>query len=213
MLKELDFENFFKKEQPHLDENGLGGVGVISPTQSIQVINVAGKNKNKEVMDGLGLHYTTLLYILKDMFNIEYNDKIIAYDVELYRKICEKIPYAENNLITFRYTVNKLSDEDDVVYPFAGISIPKYINPYQLEELERINDILKKLYVNTQVEITEYNPINSLKEKGEKQYFDDEENELEKAIEYLKNNNRVVEYNLPIEEQIVKVEHNKKRTI
>ncbi len=212
MLKELDFENFFKKEQAYLDEKELGGVGVISPTQSVQVINVAGKNKNKELIDGLGLHFTTLLHILKDMFNIEYNDKIIGYDVVLYRKICEKIPNAEHNLITIRYIINKPSIEDATVYSFAGISIPKYINPYQLEELETINDILKNLNVYTEVEMTEYNPINFSKEDTHRVFFENEENELDKAIDFLKNNNRVIEYNLPVEEHIVKVKHNKKRT-
>ena len=88
---------------------------------------------------------------------------------------------------------------------FVTVNIPKYITPYQYEELEKLSEELKKYDITKEVVIYHYDP---LKVEYESSSADDkyysEENSISLALQYMKDNNRVIDYELPFgEEKII----------
>lgn len=212
MLKELDFEEFYKDENAEIGD-GLGGVGIITPSQCVQVINFPDFDKyTNQMVDGLGYHFNTEMEIYDELFDLKL-EKDKGFDL-VNRNIFEtKIKNGEKNFIVIRYVIT-YDYEFDKVIKNAIIIIPMYITPFQLKKLEEIDKTLKKYNSGSQVTITNYDPFNLEDDKSvESVDFEDENNNLKHAIEYLKENDRVEDYILPFYEQIVDVKKNKKRTI
>lgn len=211
MLKELDFEEFYKDENAEIGD-GLGGVAIITPSQFVQVINLPDIDKfTGESVDGLGYHIYTEMEIYDELFDLKL-EKYKGFDL-VNRNIFEtKIKNGEKNFIVVRYVI-KYDYENDKVIKDALITIPMYITPFQLKKLEEIDRTLDKYNSDSKVVVTNYDPFNLDEDKNTKpKEFEEEEDNLKNAIKYLKDHDRVEDYILPFYEQIVDVKKNKKRT-
>lgn len=102
------------------------------------------------------------------------------------------IDCGEYNFINIRYVKNNL----------AVVVIPAFITYFQLEELNKINRILKNANLEINSYVNSFNPITKRKDMKDC-YFDfskgNGNNSLDLAIEFLIKNNRVLEYKLDFE--------------
>ena len=188
MLKKLDYDYYFKdsiKEDVVNKNEFLSATGLITPTQNIEVFNVAPEQSNEGI--GFGNHYNTINEILCNIYDIFVPDYMFSFDVR--DEIEKVIPRSEDNFIFIRYAlVNKK--------PYVVIFIPKYITSYQLDEIKKMHDIYKEYNINADAMISSFNPI-TREESGSSVLFENLDDNLQDAINYLENNNRIVEYELP----------------
>ena len=188
MLKKLDYDYYFKdsiKEDVVNKNEFLSATGLITPNQNIEVFNVAPEQSNEGI--GFGNHYNTINEILCDIYDIFVPDYMFSFDVR--DEIEKVIPRSEDNFIFLRYAiVNKK--------PYVVIFIPKYITSYQLDEIKKMHDIYKEYNINADAMISSFDPI-TREESGSSVLFENSDDNLQDAINYLENNNRIVEYELP----------------
>ena len=213
MFKEINFKEFYTEENTKIGD-GLGGVGIITPNQSIQVINLPDTDSfTGETVDGLGIHQETELTIFNEMFNLG-REKIRGYDFKTLKAFEEKVKNGEDNFIIIRYVAKMDYENDEPIY-IASISIPMYITEFQYNKLEEIERKLRNLNVETETEITNYNPFTLEKEENVKKVdfyeSNNPNNQLKEALKYLKDNNRVEDYMLPFYENYIEVKKDKKK--
>lgn len=199
MLYNLDYDYFFRDSFDMVledDRNKLGATGIITPNQSIQVLNLKGPDAKWRDIDGFGFHHDTLSSIFTKMFDIDI--RFMADIFEIDEEIERKLPNRDKNYVFVRY----IHLEDNRSY--VNFTIPKYITPYQCEEIRRLNEIYKN-YDNVEVEamVTNYNPINMKLEKSLIHYFEGTSNNIENALDYMNRNNRIKEFDSPIKDEII----------
>lgn len=196
MLEKLDFNDFFIYKKT----NGKREIAVslITPIQAIHV------RPTDSIFNTYILEYHMDLFaeILKEIYRIgQYLDvKKPTYLDEIQKKVEEKIINGERNFINARYIVNETCQR-------ALLEIPFYINQYQYFQLSILNKKLQDLKIDITVYITTYNPIILSCHDNEKDvYYDNNRKEnisidLSLALEYLKKNNRIIDYKLPFPEE------------
>lgn len=193
MLKKLDLDKFYTEENKKIDKgNGLGGVGLLTPNQFINVFNYEKRDNEGNYILGLGSHVGTYMTLLNEIYSLNISNNQKNYP-DIY-KLTTLIPNGEKNFVHIQYVVSAID--------FVTINLPMYITEYQYNKLEEFNEILKGYDIVLEAIILNYNPI-----KGEyvninqdNPYFS-QENALIDALKYMKENNRVINYELPFGEE------------
>ena len=134
-LEELDFFEFFKDEYgTWYNGFGIGGSGIITPNQMINVVNIDGAPKDGVLSGwGGGEHLLTWAEIIKQIYKIDY-DNTKPYETGDIRKGIEL------RLIEIRY-VNMVGNK------FIVIRVPAKINKFQYDSLGKLNTMIQA--VNT----------------------------------------------------------------
>ena len=167
-------------------EQVQGASGLLTPNQFINVYNYADKG-----VDALGSHKGTYMMILNNIYDLGIENSDNGYPNEA--RVLRKIPHGLDNFVQVQYIVQK--GENSIL-----ITMPKYITNYQYEELEVLKDTIKNYNIIEEVRITNYNPIRLNKNNDSENYFSND-NALENALQYMVNNKRIVDYELPFREE------------
>lgn len=199
-MQKLDFDFYFKESFGNVDEddrNRLCATGLITPIQNIQVLNIPDRDAKFNYTEGFGFHHDTLTTIFSEMFNIDINNEAWNFDKD--DEVDKVVKNRDMNYVFLRYI------HYDESSSYVNVTIPRFITPYQYDELCKLNEIYKN-YDNVQVEagVTTFNPITSKSEEIDMHIFEGDYG-LDRALEFIKDNNRIKEYDSPIKnEQIIK---------
>ncbi len=196
-MEKLDFEYFFKDSFESInedDKNRLCATGLITTNQNIQVLNRIGTDAKWNYNPGFGFHFDTLNDIFTEMYDIDTTIFIDDFDTE--EKISKIAPDREKNYVFIRY----IHYEDNKSYVI--INIPKFVNSYQYDEMKRLKEIYKS-FENVEVDacITNFNPISQIEEGIDFTFFEGKEDNLGNALDYLKSNDRIKEFEHPIKNE------------
>lgn len=126
-LEELDFFEFFKDEYGILyDGFGIGGAGIITPTQMINVVNVDGAPKEGVSPGwGGGTHMATYAEMIRQIYKIEYNN-LNPF------KLPAMLRTLEYRMIKIRY-VNESGSK------YVIVDVPAKISKFLYDSLCRLN--------------------------------------------------------------------------
>lgn len=206
-LEELDLFDFFKDEYGFLyDGFGIGGAGIITPNQMINVVNVDGSPKDRVSPGwGGGTHMDTYAEMIRQIYKIEYNN-INPFKMPAILKTLEF------RLIKIRY-VNELGNK------LVIVNIPAKINKFQYDSLCRLNTMiqavnaLSKNKIGVLVNNNGFLPnfIDGKKIEVEIPNYDEKLNNLPDALEYYKNHISVIIPNAFPMEYKIKLKEGKKR--
>lgn len=178
MLEKLDFDEFFLEEYSKVDRGfGIGGAGIITNKQMINVFNVIDETKSDLNGWAQGSHLVTFNEILKRVYGDEIDDADLNYLLM--------------NLIHIRY-INWTSIFDK----YIEINIPSYVSKSQYKNLLKLNKIIDKLSLKYNISVNvkiDKVLISSLAGKMNEQAFFDKRNKnnLFEALVYLKKNNKI----------------------
>ena len=201
MLKKLDLEELFEEENGKIDDGqGIGGVGLITPNQFIKVFNYKKKDYYGNEIEGLGSHIGTVMMILKEIYDLNVPDNKNGFpDMS---QVNKNIINGEKNFIYIYYISQSRGNH-------IVVQSPKYITPYEYDKIIEFYEEVKDFDIPVEVLVSNYNPINRT-EIGEEKYFT-LDNSISEYLNYMKNNNRVVDYKLPFKEE--KKFNNNQKTI
>lgn len=177
-LEKLDFDEFFLEEYSKVDRGfGIGGAGIITNKQMINVFNVSDELKKDLNGWAQGAHLITFNEILKRVYGDEIDDADLNYLLM--------------NLIHIHY-INWSSIFDK----YIEINIPAYVSKSQYKNLLKLNKIIDKLSLKYNISVNvkiDKVLISSLAGNMNDQMFLDERNKnnLFEALVYLKKNNRI----------------------
>lgn len=187
-LENLDLYYFFKEEHGDLyGGEGIGAVGLITPNQMINVINIDGEDKisgNKECWS-LGAHQHTREKVIKTIYGIDYSEDV--YDKNDVRRGLTA------RMVEIRYVNNKFDKS-------ISITIPSFINQFQYESLCFLNEQIKMLknsgVINLQVNVSNngFNPNECIID-SETVFWDKKEDNLADALEYYEDHIRDIDLN------------------
>ena len=178
MLEKLDFDEFFLEEYSKVDRGfGIGGAGIITNKQMINVFNVSDELKKDLNGWAQGAHLVTFNEILKRVYGDEIDDADLNYLLM--------------NLIHIHY-INWSSIFDK----YIEINIPAYVSKSQYKNLLKLNKIIDKLSLKYNISVNvkiDKVLISSLAGKMNEQVFFDKRNKnnLFEALVYLKKNNKI----------------------
>lgn len=186
-LKKLDLEEFYQEKNAYQQQMGtnapfgLGGVVLITPTQTIGVYNEEALDINGIMVSGLGGHGKTVDLVLAKMFDL----KLEGNDIKRNKILKTAITGKQLNYIYIILT-NSLAGKQ------AMVEIPAKINEKEFNELVKLNKIFSLLGVETKALISSFDPTK--KDGGD---YDVNNNKisdvsLEGALNYLKINNMVL---------------------
>lgn len=207
ILKQNDLEEFFDKK--YRNNEFHAAYGMITPTQHIEVCNIPDLYVGNNDF-GTGSHTKTYLAILNRIYNLGVNLKENkSKEKEIKLKLNEMgLLYAEGSTsICIRYSNEKICK-------MVVIKIPALINLYQELELIKLNDFFKSINLfNIHIEITNINPLLQKESSTfNKKWFEpsDEEEEdlvedleftqIDYALKFMHENNRISNFVLPTTE-------------
>lgn len=176
----LDLYHFFKDEYGELyNGEGIGAVGLITPTQMINVVNIDGEDKKSGKKDcwALGAHQHTREKIVESIYGIEYSEDIIYEKEDVRRGLTSRI-------IEIRYVNNKFGK-------MISINIPSFINSSQYDNLFFLNNMIEEFrkFTNNNVVVNVSNNglnPNTCMVSSNVMFWDRGENNLLDAIRYYK---------------------------
>ena len=186
-LKKLDLEEFYQEGNAYYQQMGtnapfgLGGVVLITPTQTIGVYNEEALDINGVMVPGLGGHGKTVDLVLAKMFDL----KLEGNDFKRNKTLKTAIIGKQLNYIYIVLT-NSLAGKK------AMVEIPAKIDEKEFNELVKLSKIFSLLGVDTKALITSFDPT-----KKDGGAYDVNNNEisdvsLEGALNYLRTNNMVL---------------------
>lgn len=193
-LENLDLMKFFKDEYGKINGGkGIGGSGIITPNQMINVVNIDGDDDNKSSEEnwGIGYHYDTFTEIFKKIYGLEDDGMWINSSEK--EKIIDKLL---DRVITIRY----VNQYERCSQKYAIIKVPAFITTTQYNNLIILNELfemcLKKYKISIKVVLKGivFYPKEYI--KFNQKYFDLKVNNLPDALLYLKENNRINDGNL-----------------
>lgn len=206
-LEELDFFEFFKDEYGILyDGFGIGGAGIITPNQMINVVNVDGSpKKGIPPVWGGGTHMKTYNEIIRQVYKVDY-DNTNPF------KMSDMLKTIEFRLIKVRY-VNEVGNKIIIV------EIPAKINGFQYESLCRLNmmiqavNALSKNKIEVLVNNNGYLPnfMDGKKVEVENPNYDEELNNLPVALEYYKKHITIISSSVFPKEYTIELQPSKRR--
>ena len=138
----LDLGYFFKDEHGDLyGGDGIGAVGLITPTQMINVVNIDGEDKRSGKKDcwSLGAHQHTREKIVESIYGIEFSEDVIYEVGDVRRGLTSRI-------IEIRYVNNKFGK-------IISVSIPSFINQNQYNYLVMLNEEIEMLRKITNISL------------------------------------------------------------
>ena len=185
-LKKLDLEEFYQEKNAYHQQIGtnapfgLGGVVLITPTQTIGVYNEEALDINGVMVPGLGGHGKTVDLVLAQMFDL----KLEGNDFKRNKILKTAITGNQLNYIYIVLT-NSLAGKQ------AMVEIPAKIDEKECNELVKLSKIFSLLGVETKALITSFDPTK--KDGGD---YDVNNNKisdvsLEGALNYLRINKMV----------------------
>ena len=206
-LEELDFFEFFKDEYgTWYDGFGIGGAGIITPTQMINVVNIDGAPKDGVLPGwGGGSHMATYAEMVRQIYKIEYNN-LNPF------KLPAMLRTLEFRLIKIRYV-----NEQGLKY--VVVKVPAKINKFQYDSLCKLNTMiqavntLSKNKIEVFVNNSGYLPnfIEGKKIEVENPYYDKELNNLPIALEYYEKHITIISPNVFPKEYKIELSKGKKR--
>lgn len=186
--------NSFKKE------GELLVVGVVTPVQTLFLKSNVISFFNKEIMDYNIHHRDLIIYLIAAIYGIKEITAVKEFErLKNFDQSLEiLVPNLEKNFILMRFVLEKNKTT-------CLVDIPSFITTRQIEELASINDQLKGIDAIIEASISGYNPYTQKTEEDMQIFFDEEEsvNQIDQAIEYLKGENRVVDYDLPLPRETI----------
>lgn len=221
ILKEIDIEEFHMQDPRELQEDygelledfGNGAIELITHGgQHVKVSNLPCK-VNEELIFAQGDHFVTFYEILNRLFGLGIKvEKIKKGDEDFRENIRSTINNALNGksilgtgYFTPEITIihyNELDPDGDVNQRII-VFLPAYVTPAQFSLLEKTakyyEDTLLEVCIETLFSITEWDPINCVKNDKLKSY----PKTFKELCTFLRENNRIRDYKLPIEEHIV----------
>lgn len=210
-LEELDFFEFFKDEYGILyDGFGIGGAGIITPNQMINVVNIDGSpKKGIPPVWGGGDHQSTWNEIIKQIYKIDADNNIPLEKI----KINEAMTKIELRLIRIRYVNAKKGGRTVVIH------IPAKINSFQYDSLCRLNTMIKvvnalsKNKIEVLVNNNGYLPnfIDGKKVEVENPNYDEKLNNLPVALEYYKKHITIIPSSVFPKEYEIELNQGKRR--
>lgn len=134
-LEELDLFEFFKDEYgTWYNGFGIGGAGIITPNQMINVVNIDGALKDGDLPGwGGGSHMATYAEMVRQIYKIEYNN-LNPFKMPIMLRTLEF------RLIKIRY-VNERG------LKYVVVKVPAKINKFQYDSLGKLNTMIQA--VNT----------------------------------------------------------------
>ncbi len=129
MLKEMTAYDFYKDYEVE-GFDSLGATCLIMPDEKFTVLNIADRNDEGKMIDGLGRHADTACEILKEKYNA-------VIDMDNISISLNNIIYG-NMVIMISYVIQE-------GFQFVSINVPNYITSYQVEQLEEVNRELKQV--------------------------------------------------------------------
>lgn len=196
MLKKLNLDEFYTEENKKIDNGaGIGAVGLLTTHQFINVYNYEDSG-----IIGLGSHAGTYIKLLNEIYGLGIPDGKKGYpDLS---EVDDRIPHCEKNFVNIQYVVQSAID-------FVTVNIPYYITPFQYEELLNFNEIIKNYDVVLETIILHFDPIKGSYIDGVENVYYSTETSIIDALNYMKENNRVFNYELPFgEEKIIEQKKN-----
>ena len=186
-LKKLDLEEFYQEKNAYYQQMGtnapfgLGGVVLITPTQTIGVYNEEALDINGVMVPGLGGHGKTVDLVLAQMFDL----KLEGNDFKKNKILKTAITGKQLNYVYIVLT-NSLAGK------LAMVEIPAKIDEKEFNELVKLSKIFSLLGVETKALISSFDPT-----KKDGGAYDVNNNEisdvsLEGALNYLRTNNMVL---------------------
>ena len=177
----LNLYHFFKDEYGELyNGEGIGAVGLITPTQMINVVNIDGEDKVNGKINcwGGGAHQHTREKIIEAIYGMEYSEDIIYEKEDVRRGLTSRI-------IEIRYVNNNFGK-------MISINIPSFMNKSQYDNLCFLNDMIEEFRKSTNSDIVVnvsnngFNPITCMVDSNPI-FWDRGENNLLDAIRYYEN--------------------------
>ena len=186
-LKKLDLEEFYQEKNAYHQQMGtnapfgLGGVVLITPTQTIGVYNEEALDINGVMVSGLGGHGKTVDLVLAKMFDL----KLEGNDFKKNKILKTAITGKQLNYIYIVLT-NSLAGK------LAMVEIPAKIDEKEFNELVKLNKIFSLLGVETKALISSFDPTK--KDGGAYDVNNKEISDvsLEGALNYLRTNKMVL---------------------
>ena len=206
-LEKLDLMDFYKDEYSFFNGGeGIGGVGVITQKQVINVVNLPLiDDLTKEVGEwGSGYHIDTFRKVLEEVFELGKNEIWVLSTKRDKEKIIDALL---EQMINIRY-INECKRS---INKSILIKIPPYITKYQYQKLQELNEefeVISKKY-NVSIKVLLHNKVFYSKELevGSIKIFDIKKNNLGDAIDYIKENEcvnkNIFVYKPELEEKIV----------
>lgn len=210
-LKKLDLEEFYQEKNAYYQQMGtnapfgLGGVVLITPTQTIGVYNEEALDINGVMVPGLGGHGKTVDLVLAQMFDL----KLEGNDFKKNKILKTAITGKQLNYVYIVLT-NSLAGK------LAMVEIPAKIDEKEFNELVKLSKIFSLLGVETKALISSFDPT-----KKDGGAYDVNNNEisdvsLEEALNYLRTSNMVLPdinlYNVYKKENLYKYQEEVIRT-
>lgn len=187
MYKKLIFDDFFNNEYQNtlgIMERKIAGT-LITPNQVIHAIPSDIPNIS---------HLDLSLNIIADIYQINkptYNGDIGTYRYHLLNAIHEIIKNDESNFIYIRYILIRTER-------IAIVKSPYYITEFEKDNLLKLDDLYKDLYIHTDVLIHRYDPINMMCIHGTPVGFghNDGRHAIKDAINYYEKHQNIIDYEL-----------------
>lgn len=186
MYKLLCFQDFFtetRQNQLDICERDIA-LSLVSPNQMIHAV----PNNNF-----FKTHLDLSLAIISDIYKIS---KYISEDIQYYRyrqiaEIAKYLKDGERNFIIIRYIL--LRD-----FRLAVIEYSAYITFYEYECMSKLDELYKEYKIETKAIIHRYNPIDNEVLIGKSENFEGNADcsALLSSLEYFKNNNSIIDYQL-----------------
>ncbi len=114
------------------------------------------------------------------------------------RKVLEEaLPHRVENFVAIRYIINTIQF-------MAILHLPAFITSYQYLQLVELNEKLKRAGLAVCVDVTNYNPVTSSKDRRlESRHFGEKmNNPLDLALEFMVEQGRIIDYDLPFGEEM-----------
>lgn len=177
-MKQLNFYDFFQEKNKSFQAKnekyvgGLGAIGLITPTENFEIYNNARLDINNNIVDGLGTHEDT-------------TQELLSY---IYPELPASSSPAETvqNFIHILYLINDTCDNG-----IAILSIPAYINQYQLFQLKQLNLILKQLGVACLSSVQRHIPFTNKESESINELLCSDEIGISRLIDFLIKEERV----------------------
>jgi len=187
-FEKLDLYYFFKEANGLLNNNeGIGAVSLITPTQMLNVFNVdkIDSKNDGNVFFAAGTHQKTREKLIELIYGIDYSENIAYADNDSRRGLTSRI-------VEVRY-VNSKS------LKLISITIPAFISKLQYHCLVKLSDELKKIqslsdfYITILVTNNGLNPNDCIVD-SQPIFWDEKLNNLDDALEFYKKNIKDIDF-------------------
>lgn len=189
MFRDIDLEEFLRSDRSEITDKFLVGITLLTPYERADLAGV------EELVDETGGHNYLFSEAIKRIFAIEtdLDPEDPEYAEKLDQIVRSVVRNKEENFVNIRYMINKAF--------FLGIvSIPKYINTYQYENLVKLNELYNRIGMNVCVNATRYDPFTMKADPESKdKYFGEDATStvaLTEALEYMAKNDRIVDIDI-----------------